>query len=194
VKNANPDAVVHWGDAVEGALVLNTMREMGMTQPFFGCDRTVNEEFVKLAGKNADGVVAAFPWNPERKDPKLERFRKAYRARFGVEAETYAAHAYDGMNLMLWAINVAGLNRAKIRDLIAYVPHPWPGVTGDIVFSACLDDVADTYLATYGPGGWKYVSRSELGIPKGYIAPRDRLNREGAAAPAPVSKTATAKK
>ena len=177
VKNANPDAVVHWGDAVEGALILNTMREMGMRQPFYGCDRTVSAEFVRIAGVNAEGVVAAFPWNPERKDPKLERFKAAYRERFDVEAETYAAHAYDGMNLMLWAINVAGLNRAKIRDLIAYLPHPWPGVTGDIVFSACLDDVADTYLATYEQGAWKYLSRSELGIPKGYIAPRDRLNR-----------------
>ena len=56
------------------------------------------------------------------------------------------------MNMLLWAINVAGLNRAKIRDVIAYRPEPWQGVTGDIVFSACLDDVADTYLATYGGG------------------------------------------
>ena len=55
VKNAKPDAVVHWGDAVEGALVLNTMREMGMTQPFFGCDRTVSEEFVKIAGQERRG-------------------------------------------------------------------------------------------------------------------------------------------
>ncbi len=30
------------------------------------------------------------------------------------------------MNLMLWAINAAGLNRAKIRDVIAFLPHPWP--------------------------------------------------------------------
>ncbi len=181
MKKANPDAVVHWGDAVEGALVLNQMREMGMTQPFYGCDRTVTDEFVKLAGKNAEGVVAAFPWNPERKDPKLERFKKAYRERFGTEADTYAAHAYDGMNMMLWAINAAGLNRAKIRDVVAYMPHPWPGVTGDIVLSACLDDVADTYLATYKNGSWTYLSRTELGIPKGYIAPRDRLNRDDGA-------------
>jgi branched-chain amino acid transport system substrate-binding protein len=189
VKNANPDAVVHWGDAVEGAKVLNTMREMGMTQPFYGCDRTVNEDFVKIAGKNAEGVVAAFPWNPERKDPKLERFRKAYRERFGVEAETYAAHAYDGMNLLLWAINAAGLNRANIRDVIAFMPHPWPGVTGDIVFSACLDDVADTYLATYRNGRWQYSSRTELGIPKGYIAPRDRVNRDAEVAAAGLKPT-----
>jgi ABC-type branched-subunit amino acid transport system substrate-binding protein len=177
LRNASPDAVVHWGDAVEGALVLNTMRELGMTQPFFGCDRTVSEEFVKLAGKNAEGVVAAYPWNPERRDASLERFKRSYRKRFGIEASTYAAHAYDGMNLLLWAINVAGLNRAKIRDLIAFLPHPWPGVTGDIVLSACLDDVGDTYLATYDGRAWTYVSRADLGIPKGHIAPRDRLNR-----------------
>jgi branched-chain amino acid transport system substrate-binding protein len=178
VKNSHPDAVVHWGDAVEGALILNTMREMGMTQPFYGCDRTVSDEFVKIAGKNAEGVVAAFPWNPDRKDPKLERFKEAYRQRFGMEAETYAAHAYDGMNLMLWAIQVAGLNRARIRDVVAFLPHPWPGVTGDIVLSACLDDVADTYIATYRDGRWTFLSRTDLGIPKGYIAPRDRVNRE----------------
>jgi ABC-type branched-subunit amino acid transport system substrate-binding protein len=190
IRNAKPDAVVHWGDGADGARVLNTMRELGMTQPFFGCDRTVTEEFVKLAGKNAEGVVAAFPWNPERPDPKLERFRAAYRARYGQEPETYAAHAYDGMNLLLWAINAAGLNRAKIRDVIAFLPHPWPGVTGEIVLSACLDDVADTYLALYENGRWRYASRSELGIPKGYIPPRDRVNRESAGEPAASSKPA----
>ena len=194
VKNTNPDAVVHWGDAAEGAMVLNTMREMGMKQPFYGCDRTVSEEFVKIAGKNAEGVVAAFPWNPVRRDPKLDRFRKAYRERFGVEAETYAAHAYDGMNMLLWAINVAGLNRAKIRDVVAFMPHAWPGVTGDIVFSACLDDVADTYLATYEDGRWSYASRSDLGIAKGYVAPRDRLNRDAETAVAGLKPPAAAGK
>jgi ABC-type branched-subunit amino acid transport system substrate-binding protein len=184
VKATKPDAVVHWGDAVEGAHILNQMREMGMDQPFFGCDRTVSDEFVEIAGDNAKGVVAAFPWNPRRESPRLERFRKAYRERFGVEAETYAAHGYDGMNMLLWAIQVAGLNRAKIRDVIAHLPYPWPGVTGDIVLSAALDDVAETYLAKYEDGGWRYHSRSDLEIPSGYIPPRDRLNREQAAAAA----------
>jgi ABC-type branched-subunit amino acid transport system substrate-binding protein len=187
VKNAKPDAVVHWGDAVEGALVLNTMREMGMTQPFFGCDRTVSSEFVEIAGKNAEGVTAGFPWDPTRTSARLERFRKAFRERYGVEAETYAAHAYDGMNLMLWAIQAAGLNRAKIRDLIAHLPHPWPGVTGDLVFSACLDDVGDTTLARYENGQWTYHTRQQLQVPRGYVPPRDRLNRDSVKPTAPTS-------
>jgi branched-chain amino acid transport system substrate-binding protein len=192
VKNAKPDAVVHWGDAVEGALVLNTMREMGMTQPFFGCDRTVTEEFVKIAGGNAEGVVAAYPWDPTRKSARLERFRRAYRERFGVEAETYAAHAYDGMNLMLWAIQAAGLNRAKIRDLIAHLPQSWPGVTGDIVFSACLDDVGDTTLARYEHGRWTFHTRQALQVPRGYVPPRDRLNRDSVKATATAGAGTTA--
>lgn len=182
IRAANVDAVVHWGDAREGALVLDQMRQAGMKQPFYGCDRTVSDEFVKLAGANAEGVVAAFPWNPDRKDPKLDRFKQAYRERYGMEADTYAAHAYDGMNMLIWATQVAGLNRAKIRDVLAYLPHPWPGVTGDIKLSACLDDVGDTFLARRENGAWKFYSRADLDIPKGRIPPRDRLSRDVAEA------------
>jgi hypothetical protein len=88
------------------------------------------------------------------------------------------------MNLLLWAIQVGGLNRAKIRDVVAHLPHPWPGVTGDIVLSAALDDVGITTLATYEDGRWVYRTREELDIPRGYIPPRDRINRAAEASEA----------
>ena len=95
-----------------------------------------------------------------RQDPNLDGLPGGFRKRFGEEPDTYAAHAYDGMNMLIWAIQVAGLNRAKIRDVLAYLPAPWPGVTGDIVMSACLDDVGDVYLAKRENGRWKYYSRA----------------------------------
>jgi len=178
MRDAKVEAVVHWGDARECGLILNQMRSMGMKQPYFGCDRCASDEFLEIAGENAQGAVFAFPWNPIRKDPKLARFRKAYRERYGMEPETYAAHAYDGMNMLIWATQAAGLNRAKIRDVLAYLPRPWPGVTGDIILSACLDDVGDVFLVKREKDGWNYYSRADLGIPKGYIPPKDRLNRD----------------
>ncbi len=177
LSDAKVDAVVHWGNAREGALVLNQMRTMGMNQPYFCSDRCVQDEFVRLAGENANGVICSYPWNPDRLDPKLEAFKRDFRARYGEEPETYAAHAYDGMNMLIWAIQAAGLNRAKIRDVIAYLPKPWPGVTGDIPLSACLDDVGDVFLARHEDGKWRYYSREELGIPQGTIPPRDRVSR-----------------
>jgi ABC-type branched-subunit amino acid transport system substrate-binding protein len=169
--------VVHWGDARESAIVLNTMRTMGMKQPFFANDRTVSDEFTKLAGANAEGVISVYPWNPARKDAKLEAFRARFHKRFGEEPETYAAHGYDGMNMLIWATQVGGLNRAKIRDLIAYRTKPWPGVTGDIPLSSTLDDLGDVFLAKFEQGQWSYHSREEWQIPQGYIPPRSRVAR-----------------
>lgn len=176
MKALNLDAVVHWGDAWDSAMILNQMRKMGMNQPYYTNDRSVSEEFLKVAGANADGVIAGYPWNPDRKDPKLDAFRAAFRKRFNDEPDTYAAHGYDGMRMLMWAINVAGLNRAKIRDVLAYRPA-WPGVTGDIPFSAVLDDMGEVFLARFEGGKWKYQSREELGIPKTYMTPRERIER-----------------
>jgi branched-chain amino acid transport system substrate-binding protein len=166
IKAANVQAVVHWGDAVHGAMILNQMRAMGMHQPFFACDRCVSDEFVQLAGANAEGVVCGYPWNADRKDEKLVAFRQAFRDRFGDDPDTYATHAYDGMNMLIWGIQTAGLNRAKIRDVIAYRSEPFPGVTGDIPLSAALDDDGEVFLTRRENGQWKYYSREELGIPR----------------------------
>jgi ABC-type branched-subunit amino acid transport system substrate-binding protein len=177
LQATNPDAVVHWGDATESAIVLNTMRKLGMKQPYFTNDRTVSEEFTKLAGENAEGVISAYPWDPSRKDAKLEAFRERFRKKFGEAPETYAAHGYDGMNMLIWATQVGGLNRAKIRDLIAYRTQPWPGVTGDIPLSSTLDDLGDVFLAKFENGKWGFHSREEWQIPSGYIPPRSRVAR-----------------
>jgi ABC-type branched-subunit amino acid transport system substrate-binding protein len=178
LRDANVEAIVHWGDAKESALILNQMRRTGMRQPYFASERSVSDEFVEIAGTNAEGVVCGFPWNPERKDRKLEIFRENFRTRFGVEPDTYAAHAYDGMNMVVWATQVAGLNRAKIRDVLAYMTRPWPGVTGDIALSAALDDVGEVYLARFEDGKWVYHSREDLEIPQGRIPVRDRVSRK----------------
>jgi branched-chain amino acid transport system substrate-binding protein len=177
VKEVKPDVIVHWGDGVESALILKQLRQAGMNQPYLTSDRSVSKEFVDLAGDAAEGVISGFPWNPDHKSPRYEAFKTAFRARFGEEPETYAAHAYDGMNMLIWATQVAGLNRAKIRDILATRSTPWPGVTGDIPFSSVLDDAGEVYLAKRENGKWHYYSREELQIPRGYIPTRERVSR-----------------
>ncbi len=181
LKQANVEAIVHWGDAVDGARILNQMRALGMKHPYFACDRCVSDEFVEIAGDHAEGVICTFPWDPTRKDEKYRAFCEAFQERFGEPPETYASHGYDGMNMLLWAVQVAGLNRAKIRDVLAYRTQPWKGVTGDIVLSAVLDDLGEVFLTKRENGTWNYYSRKDLDIPQGYIPARDRVNRSPAA-------------
>ena len=178
IAAAEPQAIIHWGDGVDGARILNQIRERGLEQPFFCSDRCVTDEFVTLAGDHAQEVFSTYPWNPDREDPALERFRQDFEERYGVQPDTYAAHAYDGMNLLIWAIQNAGLNRAKIRDLIAYRGEPWPGVTGDIPLNAALDDGGEVFFTRWDGEDWLYYSREDLEIPGGFIAPTPRQERE----------------
>jgi len=178
IKAYEPDVVIHWGDDVEGALILNQMRQMGMQQPYLACDRCVSDRFLEIAGKNADGVVCAYPWNPTRSDPKLIAFREAFRKRFNKEPETYAAHGYDGMNLLIWATQCAGLNRAKIRDVIAHRPTPFEGVTGTIRLSAALDDMGEVFFARVEDGAYRFYSRKDWNVPRGTVNPRDQAGRK----------------
>jgi branched-chain amino acid transport system substrate-binding protein len=180
IQAYDPEAIVHWGNGDDAARILNAMRARGWTQPFLTCDRAVTREFIELAGSNAEGVIASYPWNPDRDDPNLAAFRNAFQARWGVEPDTYAAHAYDGMNMLLWAIQNAGLNRAKIRDVLAHRPDPFPGVTGNIPLSAALDDAGEVFLTRYENGRWNYYSRDDLGIPRGQVIDQMRVQRDQA--------------
>jgi branched-chain amino acid transport system substrate-binding protein len=97
-----------------------------------------------------------------------------------VEPDTYAAHAYDGANMLIWAVQTAGLNRAKIRDVMAYRTEPFPGVTGDIPLSSAMDDAGEVFLTRRENGHWRYYSREDLAIPRGKVIEKTRVEREQA--------------
>lgn len=178
IEAAKPEVIVYWGDAEDAARALNGIRARGMKQPVLFCDRAVTKEFLQIAGANAEGVLCTYPWNPERKDPKYESFKEAFRKRWGEEPDTYAAHAFDGTNMLLWAIQTAGLNRAKIRDVLAYRAEPFPGVTGEIPLSSAMDDAGEVFLTRYENGKWNFYSREDLGIPRGKVVEQLRRDRE----------------
>lgn len=180
IEAARPEAIVYWGDAADAAQALNAIRARGWKQPVLFCDRAVSDEFLKVAGPNAEGVLCTYPWNPDRQDPKLEAFKQAFKRRWGVAPDTYAAHAYDGANMLIWAIQTAGLNRAKIRDVLAYRAEPFPGVTGDIPLSSAMDDAGEVFLTRYEGGRWKFFSRDDLGIPRGRVIEQMRVERQHA--------------
>jgi len=165
IGRLEPDAVLVWGNGLECARVVQQMREMGMDQPVLGSDRMICPAFLETAGEAAEGVVAASLWDPTRDSPRLEAFREAYRERHGVEPETYAAHAYDGMTMLVQAIEEAGLNRALIRDALERRRREiFTGVTGDIPLNDIYTDAGEIAIAVVRDGEWVYTPASEAGV------------------------------
>ena len=166
IRRLSPDAIFVWGNAIECAHIVKQMRDIGMDQPVLGSDRMIYPEFLKIAGKAAEGVVAACPWDPTQDSPRWTAFRERYRKRFnGEEPETYASHAYDGMNMLIQAIEEAGLNRAKIRDALEkWKKTPYEGVTGQIPLNDILTDAGTIAIARAQNGKWVFMSEEEAGI------------------------------
>ncbi len=158
IKKTSPDAILIWGNAKESALIVNQIREMGMSQPIFGSDRMVSNEFLDIAGKNAEGIVTTCQYNPTADIPALKDFQANYAKRFGLEPDVFAAHAYDGMNLIIESIRKAGLNRVLIRDVLTDLKtfQNYPGITGKIVFDGSWNDIGEIWMAEVKNGKFEF--------------------------------------
>jgi branched-chain amino acid transport system substrate-binding protein len=136
LQKAQPDAIILWADPQPAAWLVKKMREADMKIPVVACERIISPSFLQIAGEAAEGVVATSPYNPDSDNPRLVAFKKKYIDRFGAPPDAYAAHSYDGTQMLIEAIKKAGLNRYRIRDALADM-NRWEGVTGDII----MDDV-----------------------------------------------------
>lgn len=167
IKKSNPDGILIWGNPKESALVVNQIREMGIDVPLFASDRTVSPVFLNIAGENAEGLVTTCQYNPKSDNPKLKAFKKRYTERFGMEPDVFAAHAYDGMNIIIESIRKAGLNRYLIRDLLTDLEtfQGYEGVTGKLVIDAAYNDVGTIYMARLNDGEFEFYP-SPLKVPE----------------------------
>lgn len=158
IKKITPDAIVIWGNARESALILKQIRGMGMKQPVFGSDRMVNPEFLQIAGPLAEGIITTCQYNPDANIPKLKAFKINYFKRFGQEPDVFAAHAYDGMNIIIEAIQKTGLNRTLIRDVLTDMKtfNGYQGVTGEVVFDGTWNNIRPIFMAQVINGKFKF--------------------------------------
>jgi ABC-type branched-subunit amino acid transport system substrate-binding protein len=149
IKKSSPDAIVLWGNAKESALILKQIRAMGLNQPVYGSDRMVSHEFLKIAGSLAEGIVTTCQYNPNSTDSKYLTFKANYTKKFNQEPDVFAAHAYDGMNILIKAIERAGLNRALIRDVLTDMKtvNGYEGVTGKVIFDGTWNNIRPIYMA-----------------------------------------------
>src|SRR5450631_1600179 len=155
IQGSRTDGIVLWADQEQTAAILKQMHEMGMKQRVFGSYRTIGNELLQSAGKDAEGFEAVFPYDPTRKDPRWIAFQKDYRAKFNEEPEQFASLAYDAAQAMLGSICKAGLNRARIHDALADI-ETYQGVTANMVFDTNSKNTAPMFLATVHDGKISY--------------------------------------
>jgi branched-chain amino acid transport system substrate-binding protein len=86
-----------------------------------------------------------------------------------MKPDVFAAHAYDGTNLIIKSIQKAGLNRAKIRDLLLDLEtyQGYEGVTGKLEIDPSWNDVGEIWLVKIEDGEFKYYPKPAIQIGEG---------------------------
>jgi branched-chain amino acid transport system substrate-binding protein len=127
VRAQNVQAVVNWSVEPAQSLVAKNMRQMGFDVPLFQSHGFGNINYVKAAGKAADGIIfpagrllvaEALPDGHPQKQ-LLMSYKKAYEGKFKDEVSTFGGHAYDAFLVITEAVKKAGsIDQNRVRDAL----------------------------------------------------------------------------
>lgn len=130
VKNSGSEAIILASYYSEAALIIQQSRNLGIDVPFYASDSLYTDDFIKLAGADANGthVVAYF----HESDPSeaAQEFIKKFEAKYNKKVDSWSPYCYDAMYVMADAIKRAGsTDKAKIKEAIASTSG-FKGATG----------------------------------------------------------------
>jgi len=120
-------ALLVFGLGQAPAVVTRNVAQLGIKLPLYQSHGVASEEFIKLAGKAAEGVrlpaasllvADTLPANDPQK-PVVTGYRKAYMDKYKEDVSAFGGHALDALMIAVEAIRKAGTaDKAKVRDAI----------------------------------------------------------------------------
>jgi len=157
LHDAGIDGLVIWSQPNEGALILKQLRASRIYIPVFGPSELATQQLISLAGTSTEGFVAVSGFNPTRKDREFEAFQWRYRQQYDELPDDYASYAYDGINLLIAAIEKAGPDRHRVNDALhVYQSLISLKVTGPMLFRNLLSYSKDIMIARVEGGRFVY--------------------------------------
>lgn len=159
LRTRKPDIVFVAGTEGSGLGVLREARRQGLHSAFAGGDGWSSVVSDTAASEGAY-VGAPFAANDSREE--VQRFVKAFRSKYGVEPDGFAALAYDATRLVARAIEKGGPSRVAVRDWLASLgpESAFAGVTGSISFLPSGDVAGKGVVMTQVRRGQLVVSRA----------------------------------
>lgn len=136
IKGRQPDVLFYGGMDAQGGLIARQMKQLGISAKLLGTDGLCTDEIARISAGAVDDVLYCTRGGKEIDGrPRGAEFAQRYKARFGVDALTYAPYLYDAMMAL-----AAGMRAADSVDPAAYLPAMrkihFDGVTGAISFDA----------------------------------------------------------
>ncbi len=107
IKRKKADAVIFGGYHPEASKIVSMMKKKRLKIPFISDDGVKDATFIKVAGKNAEGVYASGPLD-NSKSPVTIAAIAAHKKAYGKDPGAFYENAYSGALALLNAVEKAG--------------------------------------------------------------------------------------
>lgn len=149
IKSLNADALFIAGHYKEGALIARQAREVGMTAQFLGTDGIGHPEYIKVAGKAAEGTFYSGYFSLNDKRPYIQNWAADFKKKYGEDPGLVEGLANDCVLLAAKAMELGGADRLELAvslsSIGSYRP-PVVGALGENRFDANGDMVRDMLM------------------------------------------------
>ena len=103
------------------AKIIKQAREIGLNVPLLGCDGWDSPKLVEIAGKEATNkCYFSNAYTAEDKDPGVQKFISAYKAKFNKVPDVFAMEGYNAGLVLFNALKTANsADGTKIAEALA---------------------------------------------------------------------------
>ena len=135
LREQNPDGIIMISYYPDGAQITRQLRAAGLTQPIVAMGSVYSPKFVELGGEAVNGVYTNVPFFPGDLRPIVQKFDKAFEAKFGAEPDAYNGRAYDAMTVLGSVLRQYGTTREAVREGLSKIKGVPSVVYGEVQFN-----------------------------------------------------------
>lgn len=117
IKRSKANAVFYSGYFADAAVFVKALRDSGSKAVFGSGDGTLDNEFIKLARKAAEGALLTAPAVPF--DAANAALAKTFQSSMGAAPGVYTTESFDAANFFLAAIKAGNTTRETINTYIS---------------------------------------------------------------------------
>jgi branched-chain amino acid transport system substrate-binding protein len=170
IKELKPDLILIGGLTPLGVRLRAQMDRVGVTAQLAGVSGIMTAGFLEGAGAAGEGTISFHNGAPISKYQQGQAFLDAYaKAGFREDPDAYGPFAYSATNLVMDAIEKAGPDRKKMKEVLNGTKG-YKALVGEINFDDHRQNIVDANVYVAQDGKWVYWPDSDYAAGKKKLA------------------------
>jgi branched-chain amino acid transport system substrate-binding protein len=154
LKRLKPELIYLPTFYADAAAILNQAKRIRFDPVVLANSSLFSQKTIELGGDAVEGILIPANYFSADPRPAAQEFTREYEALYGTVPNQFAALAYDAANLMVAALQKAGVeDRAKVKDALVSLKG-FQGATGSISYANSHDPEKELVKITIKDGEW----------------------------------------